>query len=801
MRLDLSIKELCLITGARFVDKTASQNYSIDIILIDSRSPIIAPNTLFVVLKGNKTNGAFYVQDFMDKGGKTILTEEEIANCAVNQLVVENSLTALQKIAQYHRKKFNIPVIGITGSNGKTIVKEWLYHVLKYDFLIVRSPKSYNSQIGVALSVLEMDHNHTLAIFEAGISKPNEMANLQAMILPTIGIFTGIGDAHNSGFSSDNPEVEKKREKFILFKAVEQLIEWRENNLFLKNNGETIEVKIEQVNQHLQLQFPEKTYSFEIPFHDHASVSNCASVILAADILGISTERIGEQLRRLPSISMRLEKMIGKNGNILINDVYNLDQKSLEIGIQYQQLNKENLQTAIFIAEDPLTVTIETSLLNTLANLIKQVSVDQIVYFGNPEIGNKFNLVTKTYSNVASFSKDPFELHDTCILFTGSRTSKLEEVVTNYLDRKHITQLVVNLAVMRRNLNLFRSKLKENTRVLAMVKAQSYGGGILEVAKFLAQENVAYFGVAYADEGVALRKGGIKLPILVMNPEPAAFDDLIDYDLEPSIYSSALLDQFIHQLILRQKTHFPIHIKLDTGMNRLGFREGELPDLIAQLTTQPEVYVRTVFSHFSVADELNQKAYTDRQLDQFKSMTNFIQQEIGYSFKRHISNSAGAYHYPEAHFDMVRLGIGLFGLLESHLPILGLENVLELRTQFSQIRKIEPGESVGYARNYKAEKTTYIGIIPVGYADGLRRSLGNGNWSVVVKDKKYPIIGNVCMDMCMVELGDDFYPAETEVSIFSTKNSIFEMSRILNTIPYEIISTISTRVQRVYVEE
>ncbi len=801
MRLDLSIKELCLITGARFVDNTASQTYSIDNILIDSRSPMIAPNTLFVVLKGNKTNGALYVQDFMDKGGKTILTEQEIPNLHVNQLVVENALTALQKIAQYHRKKFKIPVIGITGSNGKTIVKEWLYHVLKYDFLIVRSPKSYNSQIGVALSVLEMDHNHTLAIFEAGISKPNEMANLQAMILPTIGIFTGIGDAHNSGFSSDHPEIEKKREKFILFKEVEQLIEWRENNLYLKDNTETIEVKIEQVNQHLRLQFPAKTYSFEIPYHDHASVSNCASVILAADLLGISTERIGEQLKRLPSISMRLEKMIGKNGNILINDVYNLDQKSLEIGIQYQQLNRENLKTAIFIAEDPLNVSIETSLLNTLTNLIKQVSVDQIVYFGNEEIGTKFNLVTKTYPNVASFSKDPFNLINTCILFTGSRNSKLEEVVTNYLDRKHITQLVVNLGVMRRNLNLFRSKLKETTSVLAMVKAQSYGGGILEVAKFLAQENVAYFGVAYADEGVALRKGGIELPILVMNPEPAAFDDLIDYELEPSIYSSALLDQFIHQLILRQKTHFPIHIKLDTGMNRLGFREDQLPDLIAQLTTQPEVHVRTVFSHFSVADELNQKAYTNGQLDQFKSMTNFIKQEIGYSFKRHISNSAGAYHYPEAHFDMVRLGIGLFGLLESKLPILGLENVLELRTQFSQIRKIEPGESVGYARNYKAEKTTYIGIIPVGYADGLRRSLGNGNWSVIVKDKKYPIIGNICMDMCMVELGDDFYPADTEVSIFSTKNSIFEMSRILNTIPYEIISTISTRVQRVYVEE
>jgi alanine racemase len=801
VRLDLSIKELCLITGARFVDKTASQAYYIDIILIDSRSPMIAPNTLFVVIKGNKTHGSLYVQDFINKGGKTILTEQEIPALCVNQLVVENGLFALQQIAQYHRKKFQIPVIGITGSNGKTIVKEWLYHVLKYDFLIVRSPKSYNSQIGVALSVLEMDHNHTLAIFEAGISKPNEMANLQAMILPTIGVFTGIGDAHNSGFSSDHPEIEKKREKFVLFKEVEKLIEWRENNLYLKNNTETIEIKIEQINQHLRIQFPEKTYSFEIPFHDHASVSNCASVILAAELLGISPERIGEQLRRLPSISMRLEKMIGKNGNILINDVYNLDQKSLEIGIQYQQLNKENLQTAIFIAEDPLTVTIETSLLNTLTNLIKQVSVDQIVYFGNEEIGNKFTLVTKTYPDVASFSKDPFDLDDTCILFTGSRTSKLEEVVTNYLDRKHITQLVVNLAVMRRNLNLFRSKLKENTSVLAMVKAQSYGGGILEVAKFLAQENVAYFGVAYADEGVVLRKGGIKLPILVMNPEPAAFDDLIDYELEPSIYSSALLDQFIHQLILRQKTHFPIHIKLDTGMNRLGFREDELPDLVAQLTTQPEVYVRTVFSHFSAADELNQKAYTDRQLDQFKSMTNFIQQEIGYSFKRHISNSAGAYHYPEAHFDMVRLGIGLFGLLENHFPILGLENVLELRTQFSQIRKIEPGESVGYARNYKAEKPTYIGVIPVGYADGLRRSLGNGNWSVVVKDKKYPIIGNVCMDMCMVELGDDFYRAETEVSIFSTKNSVFEMSRILNTIPYEIISTISTRVQRVYVEE
>lgn len=801
MKLDLSIEELCLITSARFVDKKELPHYSIDVIVIDSRSPMIGASTLFVVLKGNKTNGAFYIQDFIDKGGELILTEQELPHLNVNQLIVENTLTALQQIAQFHRKKFTIPVIGITGSNGKTIVKEWLYHVLKPHFLIVRSPKSYNSQIGVALSVLEMDHSHTLAIFEAGISKPNEMANLQAMILPTMGIFTGIGDAHNSGFLVENPEIEKKREKFILFKEVDQLIEWDRSTLIFRKNSATTTIPVKLDHQAVQLEFPDKTSAFPIPYHDFAAIANSAIVILTAQALGVTDDEIAAQIIRLPAISMRLEKMIGKNGNILINDVYNLDQKSLEIGLHYLFLNQEGLETAVFIAEDPNGTTQENSILNTMTKLVQQTAVNLIVYFGNETIGNKFQLVTKTYPSVTDFAKNPLELKNTCILFTGSRNSKLEEVVTHYLERKHITQLLVNLGVMRRNLNLFRSKLSDKTGVLAMVKAQSYGGGILEVAKFLAQENVAYFGVAYADEGVALRKGGITLPILVMNPEPAAFDDLIDYDLEPSIYSSNLLDQFIHQLILRQKTHFPIHLKLDTGMNRLGFRQEELPDLIAQLTTQPEVYVRTVFSHFSVADELNQKAYTDRQLDQFKSMTNFIQQEIGYSFKRHISNSAGAYHYPEAQFDMVRLGIGLFGLLESNHPILGLENVLELRTQFSQIRKIEPGESVGYARNYKAEKTTYIGIIPVGYADGLRRSLGNGNWSVVVQDKTYPIIGNICMDMCMVELGEDFYPTETEVSIFSTKNSVFEMSRILNTIPYEIISTISTRVQRVYIEE
>lgn len=801
MRLNLSIKTICSITGAALIDPTeTSSKFSIQNIVIDSRAPHINSDTLFVLFQGNKTKGGKYVPQFQEKGGQIVLTAEKLDRNDLVQLVVESPLRALQAIAKYHREQFNIPVIGITGSNGKTTVKEWLYHVLKKDYTIVRSPKSYNSQIGVALSVLEMDESHNLALFEAGISQPGEMEHLQRMIQPTIGVFTGIGDAHNNGFPFENPEEIKKAEKFLLFKEVKELIEYNGAGYTYTNRQSGLVKTYESNRNNGRLAITgAKEFDFALERNDKASEINASLVVLTASLLNLKNTNWLKSVETLPAISMRLEKMTGLNGNLLINDVYSLDEKSLEIGLQYLDVNKEGKATAIFIAEDGGLATKESSILNHLAVIRKQIGVGKVVYFGTAQIAEGFNFVDNHYASVTDYASQPINIENTAILFTGSRNSHLEVVVNAFTAKKHITRLVVNLMAVRKNLTFYRKQLSDKTGVLAMVKAQSYGSGILEMARLLEQENVNYFGVAYADEGVVLRKGGIKTPILVMNPEPAAFDDMIDHELEPSIYSPQLLNAFIHQLILRQKRNYPIHLKLDTGMNRLGFRKADFKGLTDTLSTQPEVFVQSVFSHLSVADMPEEKNYTEAQIDRFIEQTQIIEEAIGYSFLRHLANSAGTLYYPNAHFDMVRVGIGLFGLVGEQET--DFEPVLALKSRVSQIRRILPGESVGYSRAFKADKETTIAIVPVGYSDGLRRALGNGKWSVVVNDKHYPIIGNVCMDMCMIDLGKDLVEVGDDVELFGPNNSIYQMSKVMQTIPYEIISSISSRVQRIYVEE
>ena len=801
MNLKLSIKTIRSITNADFIDPNkVFQNTIIENIVIDSRSPSINKDTLFVILEGNKTSGAAYVFDFIEKNGGVILTEKPLENSKVGQLVVKNTLDALQELAAHHRTKFNIPVIGITGSNGKTTVKEWLYHVLKDKFKIVRSPKSYNSQIGVALSVLELDEADELAIFEAGISRQGEMVALEKMIQPTSGIFTGLGDAHNSGFKGENPAQLKREEKFLLFKNVNYLVERQPEQVEIHKEGSSEIVKISAKENAFELIGTDRANQFKIPFQGKGSISNAALVSLAALKFGVDLATIQERLEHLPVISMRLEIISGNSNNLLINDAYNLDEKSLEIGVQFLEANAEDKKRTIFIAENRAHVDQKSTLLHALQKYIGQIRIDKVVYFGPRALADQFNFIDQQYEAASNFYDAPLNLENQAILFTGARSCHLETVVNYYTAKKHITRLLVNLAGMRNNLNLFRGKLAPSTKILAMVKAQSYGGGILEVAKFLAKENVAYFGVACADEGVILRQGGITQPILVMNPEPAAFEDMIDFDLEPSIYSLDLLNAFIHQLILKRRANFPVHVKLDTGMNRLGFRAEELNELLGMLTTQPEVYVRSVFSHLSVADVSNEEEYTANQISTFNKLAAIISQELGYSFIKHLANSAGAYNYPTTHFDMVRLGIGLFGLMKDHKQ-LGFEDVLVLHSQISQLRTIKTGESVGYSRSYKADEDTTIGVIPVGYSDGLRRRLGNGNWAIKIGDKKYPIIGNICMDMCMVDLQNDPIKVGAEVELFGAENSVFQMSAILNTIPYEVISGISSRVQRIYLEE
>jgi Alr-MurF fusion protein len=733
-------------------------------LVIDTRVPSISENTLFVALTGGKEDGHQYLEDFYIKGGRVAIVRMPVPDSLVCQLVVKDPLEALQKIAATHRSRFHIPVVAITGSNGKTIVKEWLYHVLKDNFAVVRSPKSYNSQIGVALSLLEISKDHTLGIFEAGISFPGEMAKLEAMIKPTVGIFTNIGDAHSASFDSIE---QKKQEKYQLFRNTSKVI----------TNSPAVQTSI--------------------PFSDEASLKNAALVREAALHFGLNENAIAAKLATLPAVTMRLEQLEGKNNCVILNDAYSADLHSLEIALKELKGITRHDKKVLFLT--PLEENISDEVKAKLQTLIPKNEVQEIVFIGARDYLPELGILVHDFNTVDEFLQSGLRYQDCTILLKGSRKSGLEKIVQRLAERKHVTRLNINFSALRNNLAYFRSKISPATRILVMVKAHSYGGGLTEMAHFLSRQKVNYFGVAYADEGVQLRKSGITLPILVMNPEQNAFDELVEYNLEPSIYSPESLNAFISYLVLNQKRNYPIHIKLDTGMNRLGFSEEQLGGLMDMLQTQPEVYVKSAFSHLAAADDQGEKEYTYKQLRRFDIMTGTLKDRLGYPFDLHIANSAGALNFERAEYDMIRIGIGIFGLLDKTYN--QLENVLSLTTQISQIKRVKAGESVGYGRNYNATHDHNIGIIPVGYADGLRRGLSQGKWCVIVHGKKAPIVGNICMDMCMIDLDGIDARTGDEVEVFGNENPIFEMAENVSTIPYEIIAGISSRVHRVYVEE
>jgi len=756
MKLNYTLKQLAEITNGLIIGDETSV---IDRIVIDSRRPIINQNTLFVALKGYTIDGHEFCESFVSNSGGAVLVETEQKGLKSSQLIVNDTVLALQLIAKHYREQFNIPVIGITGSNSKTTVKEWLFHTLKSKFNICRSPKSYNSQLGVALSVFELNSSHTLAIFEAGISYGNEMQQLEGIIKPTIGIFTGLGDAHQENFTS----IEHKRiEKFKLFDNV---------NTLIQNDDELI--------------------NLDIPFTDLASSRNANLVFKTAMHFGIDKHEILNQLAKLPPISMRMERMEGVNGNVIINDAYTLDDKSLEIGVNYLNNISEGSKRTKIIIIAPKEGTV---LSNNSIKLLNSEAIDKVILIGGSS--TKLIKLQANYLNVEAFIGDDVRFNNSNILITGARDTKLGRVVTKYLVKKHITKLTINLPAICDNLNFYRTKLKKETLILAMVKAQSYGGGIVQIAQFLETQHVNYFGVAYSDEGVVLRNNGIGKPIIVMNPEADAFNDIIDYELEPSIYSLEILDEFISALIRKNINSYPIHLKVDTGMNRLGFVEQDLNELTAHLNAQHEVFVKSVFSHLAVADNLVETKFTERQIITFKDFSNRLKTSLGYSFLEHIANSASTLNYPNSHFDMVRLGIGMYGLMNDYQD--SLETVLSFETQISQIKEIYKGGSVGYGRSFIADTDMKIAVVPVGYADGLRRELSNGKWSFVINGQMAPIIGNVCMDMCMIDISNLKCMVGDQVQIFGEHNSVSKMAKVLNTIEYEIISLISSRVHRVY---
>jgi Alr-MurF fusion protein len=793
MKLQLNTEKIvALLPEARLSGNT--DLCVVEQIITDSRSYFGEPSVLFLAIKGQLHDGHHYIKELFDKGIRCFLVEENVPEHqfpGAQFINVSTSIVALQRIAQHHRQQFNYPVIAITGSNGKTIVKEWLYHLLKNRYNIIRSPKSYNSQLGVALSILQMTNQHQLAIIEAGISKPGEMQTLNDIIRPDFGILTAIGRAHSENFES---ETQILSEKLKLFAGSKWYYDYHSNTRYVKS----IDKKVHQTS--IALHVNETELSFTIPFEDDASIQNAITCALFLIQFGIQPSYIQREMERLPQVALRLETRKGKKQNIIIDDSYSNDIPSLKIALDFL-VKQDKTKQRILILSD---VQQEKEKANTLYTEIAQIVNDRNIdlFIG---VGTQLKIYGTHFNNARFFETTAECLHyleeipfeNSLVLLKGARTFQFERIGKLLEEKTHETRLTIDLSAVRHNIQVYRSILPKTTRLLCMIKAFGYGSGSKELGRELTQNNVDYFGVAYADEGVELRKDGINTPIIVMNAEDGAFDEIITNSLEPSIYSFRQLDRFIRVLIDRQIKSYPIHLKIDTGMKRLGFLTNEMEELISTISSQPEVRIKSVFSHLAAADNPNEDIFTNKQLQQFDYCAHKLETGLGYTFLKHISNTSGIERFPQASYDMVRLGLGLYGLSDK-LP--DLEPVSTLTTVISQIKRVKKGESVGYSRAEYALEDTTIGVIPVGYADGFLRRLSRGEGHVWVNGHLAPTIGNVCMDMTMINLNGIVAKEGDEVEIFGKNRPIAHLAQELDTISYEVMTSISQRVVRIYVE-
>ncbi|WP_264566275.1 bifunctional UDP-N-acetylmuramoyl-tripeptide:D-alanyl-D-alanine ligase/alanine racemase [Flavobacterium sp. N3904] len=791
----------------------------IDTISIDSRSLQNNEKTLFFALTGNNNDAHIYIKDLITKGVRNFVVThipKELEGKA-NFLVVQNTLEALQQIAAHYRSLFSFPIIGVTGSNGKTIVKEWLNFLLSPDYNIIRSPKSYNSQVGVPLSVLAINEQHNLGIFEAGISTVSEMEKLQKIIQPTIGILTNIGSAHDEGFTSQE---EKIKEKMLLFKdskvviyqknsSVEQFIFPKTKAISWSFTDMTAAVFVSKKEQTHDNTIIEYCYNgsistLQIPFVDDASVENVISCLSVLLYLEYDAKAIQNRIELLYPIEMRLKVKKGINNCSLIDDSYSSDFQSLKIAFDFLESQKQHQKKTVVLSDIFQSGLSNEVLYSKVSELIVSNNISRFIGIGE----TISTLKTKLHHAVFYKDTNEFLLHveelnfeNETILIKGARSFQFEEIVAALAEKTHETVLEINLNAISHNFNFFKSKLKPTTKMMAMVKAFGYGSGGFEIAKLLEHHKVDYLGVAFADEGISLKTAGIKLPIMVLNPENTSFSAIIQHQLEPEIYSLKGLNAFLKIAEQKNLKDFPIHIKLDTGMHRLGFETNTIDDLITTLKGSQTVKVKSILSHMATSDDLQHKDFAEYQINLFEKLSSQLMDELGISPIRHILNTSGISNFPQAQYDMVRLGIGLYGVSNDPEEQKYLENVGTLKSIISQIRTIQTGESVGYGRRFIANKESRIATIPIGYADGIARSWGNGVGFVTIKNKKAPILGSVCMDMLMVDVSEIDCKEGDSVVIFGESPTVTFMAEQLKTIPYEILTSISQRVKRVFYRE
>jgi alanine racemase len=807
----------------------------IEHLLVDSRKIIFPHISLFFALATPRKDGSIFIKELYEKDVRNFVVQAgfEISPFpGSNFIFVESALDALQQVAAYHRRQFNIPVIGITGSNGKTIVKEWLYHLLRDEYKIVRSPKSYNSQIGVPLSVWQMNASHTLAIFEAGISQSGEMENLEEIIKPTIGVFINIGEAHRENF---NTLSDKAIEKAILFKNASTIVyskdglnpfspEDNARSLFAADakffswsrisGGNITVLNAERLTNSTVIKIQlrdERICNVVVPFTDQASIDNAITSLTVMLALGYSIDKVANRFLTLASVEMRMQLKKGINNCTIINDSYSNDFSSLEISLDYLKQQQGVKRTIAIVSEMKQSGWSVSDQLGDIIFKIKSRNIGKGILIGEHFYEERESRVVKENKDVQLeffSSTEAFLQHsntnyfkNAVVLLKGARTFKFENISRWLEEKTHQTVMEVNLNAMVHNLKQYQQFLKPATKVMAMVKAFSYGSGSVEVANILQFYKVDYLAVAYADEGIHLRKSGINMPIMVMNPEVSTFSALVEYNLEPEIYSFNLLDALSIYLNEQAINQFPVHLKFDTGMHRLGFETRDVDKLVPLLHDNNVVVIKSVFSHLVASDDASLDTFTLQQAKEFEHVCGKIQSALNYSFIRHLSNTAAIFRHPNLQYDMVRLGIGLYGVNNTGKN-LNLQTVATLKSTIAQIRKVKAGESVGYSKKQILDKDSSIATVRIGYADGFSRKFSNGIGKMFLHGKLAPVVGNVCMDMTMLDITRIKNVQEgDEVEIFGANLPVEQIAVWAETISYEIMTGISERVKRVYYEE
>ncbi|HVY73323.1 MAG TPA: bifunctional UDP-N-acetylmuramoyl-tripeptide:D-alanyl-D-alanine ligase/alanine racemase [Puia sp.] len=822
--MSYSIRHIASLVNGTWLQ--AGEEAQIENLLTDSRRLVFPESTLFFALPGPRRSGQQFLPELFQRGVRNFIVEEEVDLTlypGANIIRVANALSALQTLAAFHRSRFEYPVIGITGSNGKTIVKEWLNQLLEDKFRIVRSPRSFNSQTGVPLSVWQMNDSYNLALIEAGISEKGEMAALQRIIRPEFGVFTNIGEAHDEGFKDRTEKIQEKLQLFeesrlLMYPADdaalhEVISSWSrihpEVKLFsFGKSGSALRLISEKRNEgstELQLEYEKQIFSLTIGFADDASVQNVLTCIAVLLNLNISTDEFSSRFLRLSPISMRMELQTGINHCSVINDSYSADISSLRIALDFLSRQRQHLKRTVILSDILQSGQRPELLYGEVARLLRQFQVDRLIGIGEEISANRklFDIQEQAFhASTASFleSFHARAFHDEAILIKGARVFGFERIDRLLSQQVHETLLELNLEAMAHNLKAYHGLLRAATRIMAMVKAFSYGSGGFEIARALEFHKVDYLAVAYADEGSSLRTQGIRLPIVVMNTEESALDALVEYQLEPVIYSFRILQAVEKYIRNEGLTAFPVHLELETGMNRLGFSEPDIPRLNGMLR-HTALQVRSVFSHLAASEDAQQDEFTERQFQRYREMSAQLQEAVPRPFLRHIANSAAVVRNPGLQLDMVRIGIGLYGIDPANSHQLDLRPVGTLKTTIAQIKSIHSGETIGYNRRGLADRPLKIATVRLGYADGYPRSLGNGVGKMLYRGQLVPTIGNLCMDMSMIDITSiDNAREGDELLVFGPGLPVEQVARWAGTIPYELLAGISQRVKRVYYE-